>query len=631
VQRLFWSLNEGVIMRISIFLLSTAACVAALPAPVFAQEDSEDIVVTASGIAQPRDESGQAIAVIDRDRLDTLQSATITDALRTLPSVAVAQRGPVGSQTSIFLRGGNSAQTLVLVDGVRINDPSSPNGAFDFGALQSGNFERIELLRGANSVIWGSQAIGGVISLTSFIPTDAIAVRAVAEAGQADSIRTSANLSGASGALRGSIGGGYYRTDGISALTGGTERDGYDAYSANGRLEIALSDDAAIDLRGFYNRGRVEYDSPFGLGADALPESRNRQFVGYIGARASLFDDVLVNRVAFTRTDIDRLGTDPVAFSFNNFDISGSIDRFTYQGELRASPAITLIFGAEHEETRTSTSFEGAAPDLADNRVTGGYAQLILHPLAGLTFTGGVRHDDYSDYGSQTTLAANLAYSPNGGATLLRASYAEGFRAPTLSEGQPPFGNPALRPETAENFDIGIEQKLLDDRAAIGVTWFRRTSDDLIAFSFATFQSENIDRARASGVEVELVVRPTDRIDIRANWSRVDATNRTPGALFGKRLALRPQDSVTLTADWRTPWSVRVGTTISVTGDSFDNAANTVRLDGFALVAVRASLPLGTGIEAFARVENLFDASYATVAGYSTYGRGAFAGVRWTL
>jgi vitamin B12 transporter len=263
--------------------------------------------------------------------------------------------------------------------------------------------------------------------------------------------------------------------------------------------------------------------------------------------------------------------------------------------------------------------------------VTGGYGQLILRPLDGLTITGGVRHDDYSDYGGQTTFAANAAYTPNGGTTLLRASYAEGFRAPTLSEGQAPFGNPALRPETAENFDVGIEQKLLDDRAAIGVTWFRRTSDDLIAFSFATFQSENIDRARASGVEIELALRPTDRVDVRTTWSRVDAYNKTPGALFNKRLALRPQDSVTLTADWRTPWSVRLGTTISVTGDSFDNAANTVRLDGFTLVALRAALPLTSGIEAFARVENLFDEQYTTVAGYSTYGRGAFAGVRWAL
>ncbi len=163
------------------------------------------------------------------------------------------------------------------------------------------------------------------------------------------------------------------------------------------------------------------------------------------------------------------------------------------------------------------------------------------------------------------------------------------------------------------------------------MTWFRRTSDDLIAFSFATFQSENIDRARASGVEVELALRPTDRIDVRASWSRIDAINRSPGAAFGNRLALRPQDSVTLTADWATPWRVKLGTTVNLVGDSFDDAANSVRLDGYALVALRAALPLGGGLEAFARVENLFDVDYVAVAGYATYGRGAFAGVRWSL
>ena len=623
-------------MRFQYFRFTAGLLALSLPHAAFAQDgaaasDADDIVVTASGVAQPRKETGQAISVIDRARLETLQSATITDALRTLPSLAVAQRGPVGSQTSVFLRGGNSAQTLVLIDGVRANDPSSPNGAFDFGALQTGNFERIEVLRGANSVIWGSQAIGGIISLTSLTPTEALSARAVAEAGQAGTVRTSANLGGTSGPLQGSLGAGWHRSSGISALTGGNERDGYDAISANGRLEIALGEDAAINLRGFYNRGRVEYDSPFGLGANALPESRNRQFTGYVGARAALLDGALVNRMAYSRTDIDRRGTDPVAFSFNNFVISGAVDRFTYQGQWRAADALTLIFGAEHEETRTSTSFEGATPARADNRVTGGYAQAIVRLLTGLTLTGGVRHDDYSDYGAKTTLAANAAFTPNDGSTLVRASYAEGFRAPTLSEGQPPFGNPALRPETARNIDIGVEQRLLDDRMAIGLTWFRRTSNDLIAFSFATFRSENIERARAKGIEIELAARPTDRLDLRASFSVVDAINRSPGPLLGKRLALRPRDSVTLTADWRTPWTVRVGATLSITCDSFDDAANRRRLDGYTLASVRAAVPLTAGIEAFARVENLLDTKYMTVAGYSTYGRGAFAGLRWTL
>lgn len=618
-------------MRSLKLALSLGACTALTPLPCLAADTSSDIIVTASSIEQPESESGQAISVIDRARLEQLQSATIADALRTLPSVSVAQRGPVGSQTSVFLRGGNSAQTLVLVDGVRVNDPSSPNGAFDFGGLQTGNFERVEVLRGANSVIWGSQAIGGVINLTSALPTDGFVLRAEAEVGQANSVRTSANVSGKSSLISGSIGGSWLRTSGISALTGGTERDGYDAASANGRLEIALTEALSVDLRGFYNRGIVEYDSPFGLGANALPESRNRQFIGYAGLRSTLFDGRLISHLSISRTDIDRLGKDPVAFSFNNFDIAGKIDRFGYKGELRALDKVTLVFGLDHERTRTSTSFEGAPATLASNQVTGGYAQLIAHPIDGMTLTGGVRHDDYSDYGTKTTFAANTAITPDDGTTLLRASFAQGFRAPTLSEGQPPFGNPALRPETANNFDVGIERRFLDGRAALSLTWFRRSSNDLIAFSFATFRSENIDRARASGIEIEIALRPTDRLDVRANWSHVDAINRSRGPLFGNRLALRPQDIVTVTADWISPWQTRIGATLSVIGDSFDDAANRVRIDGYALMSLRAAHPLAKGLEAFARVDNLFDAKYSSVAGYSTYGRGAFAGLRWAI
>ena len=590
-------------MRFSRLLASAGLSALALPSAALANDgdgngtdQTEAIIVTASGVARPKDETGQAVSIIDRARLEQLQSATIADALRTVPGVAIAQRGPAGSQTSVFLRGGNSSQTLVLIDGVRVNDVSSPNGAFDFGALQTGNFGRIEVLRGANSVIWGSQAIGGVIALTALAPTAAFVVRASAEGGHAGSWRASANASGTSGAIKASFGAGWSDSEGISALAGGTERDGFRSLSANGALDIGLGGGVALDLRGFFTRGRIEYDSPFGLGANALPVSRNRQFVGHAGLRAPLFAGALVNRLSFTRTDINRDGSDPVPRSFNTFVVSGHVDRYAYQGEASIGSYLTAIFGIEHEATRTSTSFEGAAATRARNQVTSGYAQLVARPAVGLTITGGVRHDDYSDYGARTTLAANAAWTPNDGATLLRASYAEGFRAPTLNEGQPPFGNPALRPETAENIDFGIEQKLLDDRVAVGLTWFRRTSDDLIAFSFATFKSENIDRARSEGVEFELALRPADNFDIRATYALVDAVNRTPGALLGKRLALRPRDTATLTADWTTPWGPRLGATVNLIGDSFDDAANRVRLDGYALVALRAALPLSRGV-----------------------------------
>ena len=152
----------------------TAAALAMLPTSAFAQTAEDEIVVTASGFEQPRSETGQAIEIVGRDRLDQLQSATIADALQTVPGVRIATRGGLGGQSSAFIRGGSSAQTLVLIDGVRINDLTSPNGAFDFGALMTGNIGRVEILRGPNSVIWGSQAIGGVVNIQSIAPVDGL-------------------------------------------------------------------------------------------------------------------------------------------------------------------------------------------------------------------------------------------------------------------------------------------------------------------------------------------------------------------------------------------------------------------------------------------------------------------------
>lgn len=611
------------------------ASAASLAAPASAQEaeaqpeagDTAEIVVVATGFAQPRDTTGQAITIVTAADLERLQAVNLTDALRTLPGASIAQRGPVGGQTSVFLRGGNSSQTLVLIDGVRINDPSSPNAAVDFGSLLAGNAQRIEVLRGPNSVVWGSQAMGGVVNIETALPTSDLEARGALEYGFADTVLGRANLSGGSGPIQASLGGTFYRTDGISALSGGTEKDGSRTWALNGRIKAELVPDVSIDLRGYYNDSRVDFDSAFSGGAESLAVANNRQFAGYAGLNFALADGKWQNRLAYTRTDIRRRGTDPVVYSYNNYVVSGTIDRFEYRSSYDLAALATLGFGLEHESTASSTSYEGGPAQLQDTDVTGGYVQLSLRPVQGVTLSGGVRHDDYSTYGGHTTFGGNLAWSLNGGATVLRATYAEGFRAPTLTEGQPPYGNTQLKPETARNVDLGIEQSLLDNRVRLGLTWFNRRSTDLIVYSFSAGRSENIGRVDAEGLEFALRIEPTDRLRVEANYTLTDAFNRS-GSFNGKRLQLRPQHSGSFSIDWATPLGLNLGATALLIGDSFDDQANRVPLDGYALVTLRASLPIDDKLELYGRVENLTDAHYQTVAGYGTYGRAAYAGVR---
>ena len=621
-----WTSCEG--DKIITIFRYAAAALAVLPTPVFAQAADDDIVVTASGFEQPRSETGQAIEIVGRDRLDQLQSATIAQVLQTVPGVSVATRGGLGGQTSAFIRGGSSAQTLVLIDGVRINDLTSPNGAFDFGALMTGNIGRVEILRGPNSVIWGSQAIGGVVNVQSIAPVDGFEGRLGAEYGGYDTKRLNANIAGTKGVFEGSVGGAFVKSDGISALAGGTERDGYANATGNARLKVNISDSFTLDFRSYYNRAKVEYDSEFGVGANGLPVSRNRQFVGYVGAQFDMLDGRFHNRIAYTRTDLRRIGTDPIVFSFNNFNVRGAIDRMEYHTAFDLNDALTLVAGLEYERTFASTSFEGAAPDVARNDVVSGFGQIIVRPVTGLTLTAGVRHDAYSDYGGQTTLGGNLAFTPNEGRTMFRATYAEGFRAPTLTEGQPPYGNLQLKPETARNFDLGVEQQFLEGKAQLFATYFNRRSNNLIAFSPVSFQSENIDKVTAKGLEIGLDLNPSSQLDIRASYTLVDAINRTVGDTFGNRQALRPQNSFSLTADWQTAFGLSLGSSLLVIGDNFDDAANNVRLNGYAIWGLRASMPLSDALEVYARVENMLDAQYTLVSGYNSFGRHATIGVR---
>ena len=628
-------------MRLS-HQISFIALASVLATPAFAADEiifadyivgSTDtpLVVTATGIATPANETGQSISVVTAADLERIQAVTIADALRTLPAVAVATRGGVGGQSSVFIRGANSSQTLVIIDGVRVNDPSSPNGAFDFGALLAGSVARVELLRGANSVVWGSQAIGGVVAIDTTAPTDSLNLSAGGEYGHADTFRAYANASGRSGAISGGIGGSWYKSDGISSLRGGTERDGFDNLMLNARLRADISSATFVEANALLIDGEAEYDSPFGVGANALPVSDNRQWTARIGGGTALLDRRLSTRISYARTDIRRIGTDPVAFSFNNFRVFGVIHHIEWQNSLDAANWLKLQFGGEYLRTNSSTSFEGAPADRARDRQTGGYLLATLRPVEGMTLTGGVRRDDYKDYGARTSFAANLAYSPDGDQTIIRANFAQGFRTPTLTEGQPPFGNPALRPESSDSYDIGVERALLDGALHLSATLWQRDSHDLIAFSFATFRSENIELARARGFELGLRAQPTHRLSLTANYSFTDARNRTPGAQFDKQLALRPRTNLALLADWQSPWGANLGATLTMVGDSFDNAANSVRLDGYALLSLRASVPIHNGIELFARCDNVTDANYTVVSGYSTYGRAAFAGVRWRL
>jgi vitamin B12 transporter len=494
--------------------------------------------------------------------------------------------------------------------------------------LLTGNISRIEVLRGSNSVVHGSQAIGGVVSLTTATPADGFAAGASAEYGYSDTLNAKADVSGTAGAISGGIGGAYFRTDGISSAAVGTEKDGYKNFAGNARLKIAFSDELSLDLRGYYINSDLDYDSFFGAPADSPDVAKLDQYVGYAGLNLGLFDGRFTSRAAVTwlRNDRDYYfvrGTAP------DYGYSGTNLRFEYQGVVTPVDQAKLIFGYEHE--RPDYDFFGfGSTDSQRANIDSVYALAIVQPFAGLSVTGGIRHDDHSQFGGATTLGANANYSPNDGATSFRLSYGEGFKAPSLYQLYDSFsGNSALRPERSKSYDFGIDQSLAEGRALISLTAFLRNTTNQINYDNATFTYGNIDRTRAKGVEATLALRPVDALNVTASYSYIDARDRSGRPAFdGNRLPRRAEHAVSLSADYDWSFGLSTGATLTMVGDSFDDAANAVRLDGYALAGIRASLPVGRNFEVYGRVDNLFDADYATASGYGVYGRAAYGGVR---
>ena len=631
-------------MRFQTILLSTTALLIAQPALAQTEDvgvgssanDSNIIIVTASRSAQSISQTGQSVSVIDLDQIERAQSVTVADLLRNVPGVTFNRNGGVGTSTSVNIRGAGSDQTVALIDGVKLNDPSSPGSGFNFGNLLTGNISRIEVLRGSQSVIWGSQAIGGVVNTITRAPTEDLAINARAEYGYRDTGQVVGNVSGRFGPVAASVGAGYFRTDGFSTFNeerGGAERDGYRNFGANGKFEITLSEAISIDLRGYYSDGETDIDGFTAIGFTDTPETaETKEFVGYAGVNIDLLDGRFRNRFAFAYTNTKR---DNFNLATQTFDALGRNERFEYQGIFDASEWLQATIGAETEDSRFRSSSFGGPVGRASASIDSFYGQLRIMPLDGLTATAGIRYDDHSTFGGETNFAGDIVYSPNNGWTTFRASYGEGFKVPSLFQLFSDFGNDTLQPETSKSWDAGITQQLIDGRLEFSATLYQRDSDNLINFIGCPVQTgictnrpfgtyDNVARARAQGVELGLMMRPTDSLTFAANYTLVDAENRDNDLV----LARRPRNSVNASVDYDWAFGLKTGATISHVSSSFDNASNSRSIEGYVLVDLRAAMPITDNIELYGRVENLFDEEYETIFRFGTPGRSAFAGVR---
>lgn len=627
-------------MKTTVRILSTAAIFAATPA--LAQSDvaqpapdSAEPLITVLGTGSPQrvDQSGQPISVITADQIERIQGIDIARILATVPGLTISRNGGPGGFTGVRVRGAESEQTLVLVDGVRVEDVSGPSGGFDFGTITTGGIDRIDVLRGSNSVVWGSAAIGGVVAITS---KETNGVEARGEAGSRNTYNGDlvAGLKRDRYAL--SFNGGYAHTDGVSSAATGTEPDGFRQWRVGGKGRFNLTDELALVAVARYADSKVDidgYPAPFYAFTDTPEYQTTRQIFARAGFQYTGTAFSLAGGYALSDTKRDyydpTFGTDP------SYGYRGRSERAELTGRIKLPQNFALDFGADNERTRFTSTFD------TEHKATLNSAHALLGWYGDMaSIAGGVRYDDHSRFGHAWTFGANGSVKVMDGLRL-RASYGEGFKAPTLFQLlSDDYGNTNLVPERSRSYDAGIEYTSSQGAFHIAATVFRRDSRQLIAYvscaslnvcatrPFGTY--DNIGKARAEGVELEMDAKLSPNFAARAAYTYDKARNITPGNFNeGNDLARRPRHTLTTSVDWTTPLAnLALGADMRVRSASFDDAGNFTRLEAGSETDLRVSLPFGNFLEVFGRIENLFDARVQTAATYGVPGRSVYAGLR---
>jgi vitamin B12 transporter len=639
-------------MQKSTLYITTALM--ALATPALAQANfnlgadpgtDETVVVSATRVTTPISQIGSSITVITADQIEASQQRDLPSALSTVPGLFVEQTGGLGGQVSLFLRGANSNQTKVIIDGIDVSDPSTPTDVADIGKYLTGDIARVEVLRGPQSGLYGSDSIGGVVNIVTKEGEGPFKLSAQAEGGSFDTFNQSATASGAADGLHYSftvdhVHAGDTPVTPLSLLLPGEKRhdDYYDGLQLSTKLGYDVADNFDLGFAGHYGNslGKItgdafNYVTFVGYPSPTQTRIVTGQYYGRATAHLSLWNGRLDQTIGVGLTDAITSSLDPN----NGYSLSkGQRFKLDYQGNVKIVDGETLVVGAEtqRETNRRGVSFgfpTGPATGITTNA---GYAELQSDFGSGLYDSASIRYDSNSRFGSKVTYHIAPAWLIAATGTKLKASLGTGFDAPALLQLFGGFGaNPQLKPETSTGFDAGFEQKLLGDTLSGGATWFRNNIRNLITNGPApTYLYGNIGRARTQGVETFLDWKAMETLSFRADYTYTDAIN----ALTHVALARRPRNMFAVSGDWQALPDLSLNARLGVTGPQADigrESGRTEKLAGYTVLNLAASYRFSETWSLFGRIGNATDTSYQSPDGFLRPRIGAFGGIKANL
>ena len=632
--------RENLVRRSSFFIV--VGTVYLFASAAFANAEFEDapqtIVVTATRIPTPELQIASSISVVTADDIAARQLQSLPDVLALVPGVNVVQSGGPGGQTSVFMRGTNSNHTKVLVDGIDVSDPSSPVGAFDFGQFLTQDVEKVEILRGPQSGLYGSDAIGGVINVITKSGSGPAQFNAGVEGGSFDTFNQSGGVSGSADRFHyaanvAHLHSGATPVTPLNLLAPGEQRiDDYnDNLTGSIKLGFDVTDHFDLGLVARYTdthlrlTGENYNNFPMDYPDSVQSENDTRQYYARATGHLTSFGGGLEQTLGLAYSNIKSFETSP---ENPESDFFGQRVKIDWQGNVRLAADEKLVLGAEHQRD------EMTVPLSAATTIDSGYAELQSAFGDSLFNTLSVRYDDNDRFGGKVTYRVAPAYVIQDTGTKLKASVGTGFKAPTLSQmfqNFPAFfffANPNLKPETSLGYDLGFEQPLLNGAVRFGATYFRNDIKNLIADNADFSSLVNVGRAVTDGVESFVSYQPMQALTFNLDYTFTEANDD----ILHQELLRRPKHKASLNTEWHATQRLSLNATLLSVGSWVDGnrdfSIQRLNAPGYTTVDLAASYDLTEHLTVYGRLNNLFDRHYENPVGFLQPSLGAFAGIK---
>ncbi|MEN3949975.1 TonB-dependent receptor [Iodidimonas sp. SYSU 1G8] len=613
---------------------SCALIALAMPGTGFAQTlDTtalEEVVVSASRTGLKPREIGSSFSVIDAEDLQANQVTVLRDLLQDLPGIQISNNRP-GGFSNLSIRGSDNDQVLVLIDGIELGDPSSTSTQFQMDHLTALDVSRIEVLRGNQSSLYGSDAIGGVINIVTRRATeDGLTLNGEMEGGSFGTFNGGASLYGKTGPLDVRLSVTGHRNDGpsLAAPTAGpsVEPDAYSRYGFSGRIGYQITDNLEIVATGFLSRTDSDLD---GTGTDVSSNDNveKDEDAAAIQVNHKAFDGRWRNSLLASYYQAERLyfgrSTRPEGDQY-----LGKKRNLNYTSAFDATEWLSVVVGGNLEEESTDqiTSFSGDFIEKVDTKSV--FGEVALKPLENLTLTGAFRYDDNSQFGGFDTYRGTVAYvlpaALAGGDLKLRASYGTGAKAPGLYQlYDPTYGNPNLTVEESQGWDAGFDLNWADPQINLTVNYFESHVEDEIEFILNGYRMGG--ESKSKGVEFGATAQITPWLSVSQSYTYLSSRKLPANTWKGRprhsgatSVTIYPLEDLSITARAR------------FKSENLSSGVNRP-VDGFVTVDLLVSYRVNDQLELYGRVVNLFDKDYMLNWGNSTYGLSGFVGVRASL